>query len=267
MMSSPDCFDFPRSLPMCEKNRAPGSTREHFNEISAFVDASNVYGYNIPYHLSLREEGTPYMRVSNGDNAPLLPELNVSHSLAGDVRSSENPALASMHTLFVREHNRVAKGLMDADGGETDVAKIFQMARMIVIAEWQSVVFDEYLPILLGSKTAEELELTTKIYDNPYDASVNPSIRNEFSTAAFRFGHTMVEGMHRKVDAATAQQMTPFTLSKNFFHLTEYMKGEGKGMDQILKGQMDQPSQVRTRQFGGECGVVKTQGVATHAKV
>ena len=73
---------------------------------------------------------------------------------------------------------------------------------------------------------------------------MDPTIRNEFSTAAFRFGHTMVEGVHRKENVGSRHQMTPFALSKNFFHLEEYMNAEGQGMDQILKGQLNQPSQV-----------------------
>ena len=95
-----------------------------------------------------------------------------------------------------------------------------------------------------GPETMETYKMTTKIFDDPYDPSVDPSIRNAFSTAAFRFGHTMVEGSHRKIDVTTAHQMTPFPLSKNFFHMEEYMMSDGQGMEQILKGQMSQPSQV-----------------------
>ena len=67
MMSSPDCFDFVRSLPLCHEHPSPdasNSVRKQFNEISAFVDASNVYGSDIKHHLSLRVEGTPYLKVS-----------------------------------------------------------------------------------------------------------------------------------------------------------------------------------------------------------
>ena len=55
---------------------------------------------------------------------------------------------------------RIAKELLDAaaaSGGKKgrnrdpkDASEIFQTARMIVIAEWQSIVYDQYLPILLG---------------------------------------------------------------------------------------------------------------------
>ena len=53
---------------------------------------------------------------------------------------------------------RIAKGLLDAAAAadpdmseKPDPNNVFQTARMIVIAEWQSIVYDEYLPILLGN--------------------------------------------------------------------------------------------------------------------
>lgn len=50
---------------------------------------------------------------------------------AGDTRASEMPELSSMHTLFVREHNRLAtqlKRLNPRWNGE----KLYQEARKIV---------------------------------------------------------------------------------------------------------------------------------------
>ena len=36
---------------------------------------------------------------------------------------------------------------------------------------------------------------STKGYSSDYDANLNAAIRNEFATVAFRFGHTLVQGM------------------------------------------------------------------------
>ena len=80
--------------------------REQVNGVTSFIDASTVYGSEILRLRDLRAPGTPFLRVEFGD---LLPDMNATHALAGDLRASEVPLLAALHTLFVREHNRVAK--------------------------------------------------------------------------------------------------------------------------------------------------------------
>ena len=62
---------------------------------------------------------------------------------------NEQPQLTVIHTVWVREHNRIAKYLMNLNpewSGET----IFQEARRIVIAELQHITYNEFLPALLG---------------------------------------------------------------------------------------------------------------------
>ena len=62
--------------------------------------------------------------------------------------------LAAVHTLFLREHNRLAR-LMDLDhlektGSPLSDEELFQRARKVTIAEWQNIVYAEYLPLILG---------------------------------------------------------------------------------------------------------------------
>ena len=49
----------------------------------------------------------------------------------GDSRASEMPELASMHTLFVREHNRLATELKRLNA-RWDGERLYQEARKIV---------------------------------------------------------------------------------------------------------------------------------------
>ena len=103
--------------------------------------------------------------------------------MAGDIRANENIELTSMHTLFVREHNYWADRIATENPDLSD-EEIFQQARMIVIAEIQSITYNEFLPSLLGRDALSEY--------GGYDSTVNPTIATECSTAAYRFGHSTI---------------------------------------------------------------------------
>ena len=113
--------------------------------------------------------------------------------VAGDLRANEQPMLTNMHNLWVREHNRIAEELRIVNPGWKD-EKVFQETRRINTAEWQHIIFNEWLPILLGTKYMKTWKLLplTSGYSSEYDTSHSPGINNEFATAAFRFGHSLI---------------------------------------------------------------------------
>ncbi len=152
--------------------------RQQISDITAFVDGSQVYGSDQETADSLREFAGGRMLVTEDG---LLPSDGEGGVLAGDVRAAENIALTSLQTLFVREHNQLADDI-SAENPELSDEQVYQQARAIVIAEIQSITYNEYLPALLGEGALSEY--------NGYDPTVNPTIANEFSTAAFRFGHS-----------------------------------------------------------------------------
>jgi peroxidase len=153
--------------------------REQINEITAWIDGSAVYGSDQATADSLRSFVGGKLLTSDGN---LPPTDEAGYFLAGDVRANENVELTSMHTLFVREHNWWADQIARQKPGLDDEA-IYQQARAIVIAEIQSITFNEFLPALLGPGAIGTYQ--------GYDPTIDPSIANEFSTAAYRM-HTLI---------------------------------------------------------------------------
>ena len=75
--------------------------------------------------------------------------------IGGDIRAHEQPLLSSLHTLFLQEHNRIATGLRNQLKG-VSIGKnkldelLYQEARKIVAAELQTIVYNEFLPVVVG---------------------------------------------------------------------------------------------------------------------
>jgi hypothetical protein len=70
--------------------------------------------------------------------------------VAGDIRANLFIGLSSMHTLFAREHNRVAQQLQQQNPGWSG-DRVFQEARKIVGSEIQVILYNEFLPKILGN--------------------------------------------------------------------------------------------------------------------
>lgn len=169
----------------------PSNPRQQTNHITAFIDGSTVYGSDAVRAGALRRnDSTGRLRTSrrrllpfNTDELPNVGGTRPDLFLAGDERANEQVALTAMHTVFVREHNRQARRIKrrrpHLSGNE-----IYERARAVVCAEIQVITYNEFLPVLLGPEALLPYA--------GYDPVVNPGISNMFSTAAFRFGHSML---------------------------------------------------------------------------
>lgn len=69
--------------------------------------------------------------------------------LAGDSRVNEQPGLTAIHTLWMREHNRVARELQNLNPRWSN-DEVFEEARRIVVGEMQHITYNEWLPIIVG---------------------------------------------------------------------------------------------------------------------
>ena len=143
----------------------------------------------------------------------------------GESRVNEQSALTVMHTVFTREHNRLAKALKRRHTSWDD-ERLFQEARRIVIAEWQHIVYNEWLPIIVGFDYARDHDLLPlrSGFSNLYDSTVDASASNEFATAAFRFGHSLLRDMYHLINARGAVTRS-VNLTRTFFDPTVVAEG------------------------------------------
>ncbi|MEO1147726.1 MAG: peroxidase family protein [Cyanobacteria bacterium J06638_22] len=211
---------------------SPRNPRRLPNAITHWVDGSNVYGSGDEQANELRAFVGGRLRVSEGDLLPLeTSETGRLEFSAGDTRANENSVLSSMHTLFVREHNRLADELADAHPSWTD-EQIYQRARQINIAQIQNITFNEYLPTLLGNDLPA--------YQG-YDPSINPNVERGFSVAAFRLGHTQLSSVIPQLDTDGTPSGGDLLLRDVFFPGVDLLQREG--IDGILRGVASSSSQ------------------------
>eukprot|EP00069_Balaena_mysticetus_P000474 bmy_03555T0 len=241
IMNQRDCIPFFRSAPSCPQNK--NKVRNQINALTSFVDASMVYGSEDALALRLRNQtnqlGLLAVNTRFHDNGrALLPfdnlhedpclltnrTANIPCFLAGDSRSTETPKLAAMHTLFVREHNRLATELRHLNPQWTR-DKLYQEARKIV-----------------GAMVQARARKTLGSYQG-YCSNVDPRVANVF-TLAFRFGHTMIQPFMFRLDsqyqASAPNSRVP--LSSAFFASWRIVH-EG-GIDPILRGLMATPAKL-----------------------
>lgn len=233
---------FNRTVYDPETGDAESNPRQQINQITSFIDGSMIYGSDLERAVELREFDGGRLRMSDGDllifNEAGLPNqdggLPIERQfLAGDVRANENIALTAMHTVWAREHNRIADELAVADTSLTD-EQLYQRARELVVAEIQVITYNEFLPALLGQEAIESYA--------GYDSSVDVSVTNEFSTAAYRFGHTMLSSeLLRLNNDGSESDAGNIALLDGFFSPDEIID---HGIDSLLVG--------ATQQLAGE---------------
>lgn len=214
--------------------------RQQINEITAYIDASQVYGSDPARAQALRTlDGTGRLKISPGlllpfneHGFPNAPNDNdPTFFLAGDVRANEQVGLTAMHTLCVREHNRWA-ALFQLHPTLSD-DEIYQRARAMVAAEMQAITYNEFLPVLLGRHAL-------KPYTG-YNPNVNAGIANVFSTAAFRFGHSMLSPVLLRLDRRNRPiPAGHLPLQDAFFAPQEII---AHGIEPILRGLARQKAQ------------------------
>ena len=234
------CLPLTRSVGVCTRplNSTFEMDRQQINQLTHYQDASNVYGSTKEVADSLRLFVGGLLRQggrtdSLKGNLPVGSELSDSNApffVAGDVRANEHVALTVMHTIWLREHNRVVRELAELNPCWDD-ERLYQEGRKIVGALMQVITYKEFLPLLLG-----ESGFNIFIGDYPgYSSDVNASIPNAFATAAFRFGHSLINPTFARLDNENKPlSIGPLGLREAFFNPSQYYISGGT--DPLLRG-------------------------------
>ncbi|XP_016887009.1 thyroid peroxidase isoform X2 [Cynoglossus semilaevis] len=214
-----DCLPFYRSTPACPVSVGAELTavfqRQQMNAITSFIDASLIYGHTPELQSSLRD-----LRGFNGKLAvnqqfkdpkerAYLPSVarlpstcrqggqveRVECFNAGDSRANEGLPLMALHTLWLREHNRITETLKVMND-HWSPEMLYQETRKIVGALHQIITFRDYLPKIIGPESFEHFVGQYK----GYDPTTDPSASNVFATAAFRFGHATIPPILRRLN-------------------------------------------------------------------
>ena len=199
----PDPLPFTRSQTDPATGPSTNTPLQQVNVVTSYLDLSQVYGSTQAVADALRTFTGGLLKTSPGNMLPYnslayfsqdqLNALNMANDsqavpsdqlfATGDRRGNENLELTVLETLFVRNHNRLATELQQLHPDWSD-EQLYQKARKLNIAEYQSIVYNEWIPAVLGINALPTYA--------GYDPTVNASIATEFSTVAFRFGHSLL---------------------------------------------------------------------------
>jgi hypothetical protein len=279
----PDALPFTRS----QTDPATGTSTENplqqVTVITAYFDLSQVYGSNetvadamrtftggqlktspgnmLPYDNTTYFTADQIAALDMANDAEMVPESSLF--AAGDRRANENIELSVIETLFMRNHNRIAGELASSHPNWTD-EQLYQEARKLNIAGYQSIVYNEWIPAVLGPTALRPYA--------GYNPNVNASIANEFSTVAFRFGHSLVSGSIARDGNDGQGADASISLAFDFFDpnllnpnkVVDPLTGlVSSDIDEVLKGEADGNGQtmdtmaineIRNELFGNGLG-------------
>jgi peroxidase len=223
---------FDRSQPDPLTGTSTSNPAQDINFISSYFDLSQVYGSDQPTSDALRTFIGGRMKTSPGGLPPLcdtnyftpaqLEAINASVGgmadngplpesemyATGDSRGNENVELTVLQALFLDNHNLIAAELQRQNPSWSD-EQLFQQARMLNIAEYQHVIYTEWIPDVLGPEALSPYA--------GYNPDSNATIANEFSTVAFRFGHSLLSGAIERENNYGLPVAADVPLAEDFF--------------------------------------------------
>lgn len=177
---------------------APVPVEGLINHRQPVLDLDSLYGggpgarpdlYDDQGRIVLSAEGRDHQRRPDGS------------AVLAEARNDENQILSQIHVSVARFHNALI-----------DQGQSFKKAREATILHYQWVVLHDFLPRFVGQDTLDAaIDGDTVYHSNNQNAMMMPV---EFSTAAYRFGHSMVRRAYR-LTAPDSPQIQVFNVAGN----------------------------------------------------
>jgi hypothetical protein len=196
------------------------------NTTAGYLDLSQLYGSTTNVANSLRNTDGTLKSANSGQTLP----IDHDNFVTGDPRVMENPELVAVTTLFMREHNYWVTTLKAQNPSWTP-DQLYNMARAITTAEYQNIVYTEFVPLLVGPVPAY----------GGYNPHTNPQVSQEFAEAAFRMGHSQVSGEQAGIDN-NGNEVFEQSLAEAFFNTAD--KDVQNGINALLRNLGADPSQA-----------------------
>lgn len=231
--------------------------REQFDIQTAAMDLSQVYGPSDSINALLRDPNSAKLLTSANGLMPSAQDVASAHGITaaeaadgtlgaldfgagpvgfvgGDARINQQAQLLTNQTLLLRNHNWHVDQLEKLNP-DWSTEKVYETARALNEADFQHVVYDEYLTKLVGKNALSKY--------SGYDSTVDPRIINEWTTVAFRFGHDQASAS----DAKLAENGSGDTVSLGDNFTQSFLVGQGitsgGDLNLWLRGELAQAAQ------------------------
>jgi len=173
------------------------------NVVAECVDEKNLAATFLP-KCEHNTTGCPFCIPDPVDSVNSRSKTNTPATCckSSDFRLNFTPLQVFIHTLFHRNHNKLARIIIEENSGLTD-EQIFQEARRWNIAFWQNIIYSEVLPLVVGHKRMKEFDLypLTSGYTKDYDEKIDARVSHSFKMA-YRFGHSKVKKLVTSTSAS-----------------------------------------------------------------
>ena len=152
------------------------------------LNLSQIYGGGPSVSPQLYDtDGLHFLVPKNINGVVDMPRRADGSAIIVETRNDENQITSQLHVAMLLFHNAVV---------DTLNLKSFARAQRLVIRYYQYAILHDFMPVLFGQGVIDSLLAGRhRVYDPGADVA-RPIMPIEFSTAAYRFGHSLVRNAY-----------------------------------------------------------------------